>query len=107
MSFDDVSPEYRQAVLESIGGQLTALSFNDCKDISISDLAACTRLEKLQILTSSSLKLDESLPAAQIHCDTFLPDLKQVSSSVCLGEHLFLFKKYFLDSFLVDCPHCH
>jgi hypothetical protein len=106
VSFDNVLPEYCQAVLGSIGGQLTALSFRDCKDISISDLAACTRLEKLEILASSSLKLNESLSTALINSETFIPNLKQVSSSICLGEHFRLFKKFSLNAFVVECPHC-
>ena len=80
--FDEVSSDYREAELSSLGGQLTDLSFCDCPDLLPSQFALCIGLEKLDISRCTIPLLSHSI---QIEGVT-LPNLKQLTCCSCLAE---------------------
>jgi len=80
VTFDDVDDDYREAVLSTLGGQLTDLRFWNCPDITPSELIPCIELEKLKLFGCTLMSLSNSIDAVT------LPNLKKLTCSTCLGS---------------------
>ena len=78
--FNEVTYEYRKAVLSTLGGQLTDLSFWNCPDITPSELMPCVELEKLKLYGCTLMSLSNSIDAVT------LPNLKKLTCCTCLGS---------------------
>ena len=110
VTFIKVSPNYRKAVLSAIGAQLSNLTFVSCESIDIADLVACTSLEVLRILFSSTLFLPrENLVEKFAVRDAFLPKLYHLESDICLQErYSYLFEeKCSMTHLELECCHIH
>ena len=72
VKFESVSSSYFQAVLVSIGAQLLILRYESCRNIDLSQLARCVRLEELNIDFNCSIKANP----IQLLGEALLPGLK-------------------------------
>jgi hypothetical protein len=75
VTFDDLSPEYCEAVAAGLGAQLLSVIWNNCNDLSL--LAPCTRLEELEIRS-----VDEETMTHYLNGE-FLPNLRKLSTYHC------------------------
>ena len=102
--FEYVPGEYLEAVLSSLGGQLTELDLSQCINLLPSQLAPCTQLEKLDIVNCEFKPLSNSI---QID-DVTLPNLKKLTCVTCLGQSSLLLEKLLmplLAELLIGCVH--
>ena len=100
--FDEVSSDYREAVLSSLGGQLTDLSFWDCPDLLPSQLTPCIGLEKLDVSGCTLPLLSHSIE------DITLPNLKQLTCYTCPAESSRLLEMMSIPSLTqlhLECAH--
>ena len=110
VKFKTVSSSYCLAVLSSIGHQLLQVQFEECKEIDLSQLASCGRLEELEIdWKCSVMSLLSSTPIHSIQSlgDTFLPRLKKLECLVCLGPASPFFESHrpALKDLTLSCSH--
>ena len=107
VDFQSIAPDYCQAVLKGIGGQLIKVNFKSCLYIDFAHFQPCTRLEEMNIDGTSSVKLATLNPT--INLETFLPRLKILvdSSSSCLGQwsRIFETKRPSLIDLRTHCAH--
>ena len=96
--------KFRDAVLSNIGLQLLQLELQDCQHVDLSTLESMTQLEVLVIGRGCTIKAPQSL-----HGENFLPNLKKLSSTCCLGtdtSYLLLeFKRPALIDLNLSCYH--
>ena len=85
-----------KAILKAFGNGLQHLTLDSCRQINVADLMTyCTELESLNILGDSSMKpkMMESTECFLDEAVTFLPNLKNLKSEICLGDWSYLFEE--------------
>ena len=103
VTFLGVSTTNFNSVLAVLGSKLLKMSFRSCKDV---DLGHFLPFLQLQVL---NLDKDCTLTAGgveSIQTDTFLPNLKKLSTKICLGKSSRLFEeKSILTDLTLCCSH--
>ncbi len=105
VTFIKVSPEYVRIIVNVFHTDLKELSFVGCKLINLLvDLERCTRLQSLRISSTCTMDDYENVPA--LSADTFLTNLKNFESRICLGSASALFEnKTTLCRLVSECCH--
>jgi len=75
------------------GPTLKQLTFQQCTEINLADLASCSQLESLRILNSSIAYPQENEAVLMDSQALFLPLLKKFKSGTCLGVYSRLFEQ--------------
>jgi hypothetical protein len=84
-----ISAEYQLSVLlQNFKNQLQRLELHDCKYIDLAQLAQCEQLQELELGIGCVIKLSTT----DINPNTFLPNLKKMTSKICLGQSSALFE---------------
>ena len=102
MTFLEVSTANFNTVLAVLGSKLLKINLRSCKDI---DLGHFLPFLQLEVLT---LDKDCTLTAGgveSIQTDTFLPNLKKLSTKICLGKSSRLFEERPLTDLILCCSH--
>ena len=103
MTFLGVLTVNLNAVLAFLGSNLLKLDFRSCKDIDLGHFLPFLHLEDLNLDNNcSTTAIDVEL----IQADAFLPNLKNISSEICLGKSSRLFEeKSTLTKLNLCCSH--
>lgn len=99
-----VPPDYIQTILKVFGAEVLDLEFQFGSKFYVKDLTSANRLENLSI--SSYCELLGSTEDPILCADNFLPRLKFLESSSCLGVWSYLFEeKPSLVRLVLKCCH--
>jgi len=104
VSFNDVSSDYRQVILDRFCNDLMELSYESVYNINPLELSSCTKLKSLEMLERTSLMSHATSKGDDQ--DDFLPRLKKLKTNVCLGSMSRLFQAKSSYTFL-DIACCH
>ena len=63
LSFDYLDPEYRRAILVSLGHQLVNLTYVTCEDIDFADLDECSQLQEINLKVTNIEHVFDSMVA--------------------------------------------
>lgn len=100
----EVPPDYVQTILKVFGTELLYLEFRFCSKFYVKDLTSANRLESLSI--SCFCELLGSTEDPLLCAENFLPRLKFLESSSCLGVWSYLFEeKSALVRLVLKCCH--
>jgi len=95
------------SILKVFGGELINLDFENGYEFNLQDLSSlCPKLESLLISGDNCSLLDSSKTDPPLSPDTFLPNLKEFVSKICLGSWSHLIEnKSTLTSLSLYCCH--
>lgn len=82
------APNQLSVLLQNFKNQLQRLELHDCKYIDLAQLAQCKQLQELELGIGCVIKPSTT----DIDPNTFLPNLKKMTSRICLGQSSALFE---------------
>lgn len=108
VTIQNVKSEYVTPLLQVFGGELVSLDVSFSGEFNMLDLLGCSNLEILHVSSRDKnfSLMDSGEMSPSLSPDTFIPQLKEFRSDICLGAWSYLFEnKSSLVQLSLNCCH--